>query len=214
MKTNWKNDVAVLFCVAAVACVLTGCGSDDSDVAVRSLALLPGTSTLNAESRTVTLTVSGDTSDSAALPLTWTVTTPGLGSISATSGWSAVYTMNEFSGTNIVSVRDSDGNEAFASVSQTWNESVFFEIIDIGDGATTRFSGRLAHSPVLPATLVIETTVAGGEIVFRDDGFGNLNGTHALRGAVNHVNGDWFIDMGPGIIANMQAIYASYQYRK
>ena len=58
-------------------------------------------------------------SDALALPLSWRVSTPDLGTIISASGSNATYKANPgMTGDNVVTVRDQYGNEGSAVVSQ------------------------------------------------------------------------------------------------
>ena len=112
----------------SVSIVLTGIlltGCDDTD-GTDGLTVSPSSYTMTSEETTKSFTASGSGSSSnatdstdLALPLTWTTSNDGLGSITHSDGWSAVYTRGSANGNNTLTVRDQYGNEGYATVKQT-----------------------------------------------------------------------------------------------
>lgn len=100
----------------AVGVVLSGLmtGCEDSDDALN---VFPGNSIIGPNVSTFTLAVVSATRE-IALPLEWSVSNPEFGSITSTSGYSAVYTRTASNGENSVIVYDQHGTKGEASVDQ------------------------------------------------------------------------------------------------
>ena len=116
-----KKIISIFALVIAVAYLLiahSGCESTDG---TSGLTITPAESTLSGSSNSVVLTVSSETNSNLrvlSLPLEWSVSNPGLGSINARGGYSAVYVRNTGSGANVVRVKDQYGAEGIATVQQ------------------------------------------------------------------------------------------------
>jgi hypothetical protein len=105
--------VAVL---AALSFLTTGC---EEASGLDGLGIAAATTTLTANMRTLDLTATGvETNGSLALPLTWSVSDPELGTISGASGLKAIYTRTQQSGINTVMVIDQYKNEGYLALRQ------------------------------------------------------------------------------------------------
>ncbi len=106
----------------SVSIVLTGfvlVGCDDTD-GTDGLTITPSSATMTSEDTTKSFEVTGGiTNTDLALPLTWTTSNDGLGSITHSDGLSAVYTRGSANGNNTITARDQYGNEGYASIKQT-----------------------------------------------------------------------------------------------
>ncbi len=133
---------------------------------LQGLQVDPRSATLTNDSDTVVLTVTGGiTNETLALPLTWAVQDEGLGRITHSSGFTAIYQRSDLNGVNSVIVRDQYENEGYVSVHQTTtnNPSTYSlaltatdSSISTGEGititvttasATAPFSWRLVSGP-------------------------------------------------------------------
>jgi hypothetical protein len=131
-----------LLSMAAVAVatgfgLLAGCESADG---LQGLTVSPSSVTLSTESNNVVFAVVG-VSNSMALPLEWSVSDGSLGTIIASSGYTATYRRTSKNGNNLVTAKDQYQNEGFATVEQT----------------SAQYSLTLAASP---ATLTATTNTA------------------------------------------------------
>ena len=116
------NRIVTGFLLAAAMGVggwmLTGCESAEGTggVGVSPASTVLGSSSSNATSAVV---FTAQISDSLALPLSWSVSSPALGSIISSSGSNATYKANAGQkGDNIITVRDQYDNEGSAVVTQ------------------------------------------------------------------------------------------------
>lgn len=104
--------LGVLFCLPLIS------GCDDVQEFPQELAIAPSSVTLTPSSSTVEFTAVSNTSDKPPLPIEWSVSSPGLGSITSDSDYTAVYRSTGHTGQNTVIARDQAGNEATATVDQ------------------------------------------------------------------------------------------------
>lgn len=112
--------VAVMGGVIVLAAMLqSGC---EEAKGLDGLQVDPPSATLSTNDQTVTFTVTGGvTNETLALPLTWRVQDANLGSITHSSGFTAIYQRSDNDGVNTVIVRDQYENEGYATVDQTSN---------------------------------------------------------------------------------------------
>jgi len=115
---NWRRilsarETAVVLVIGlAIGSVMTGCeGSGDA------LNVYPVNSGMGTNVTTVSLSVVSSTKE-IVFPLEWSVSNPALGSITSTSGYSAVYTRTAVNGMNNITVRDQNWTEGKATVNQ------------------------------------------------------------------------------------------------
>jgi len=108
---------AAVLCMAVVVCVSTFTACDVVS-GMDGLTVSPSYTVLSSGSNTVELSVSGGTSNSLALPLTWSMTRPDLGYIAQDRGYTAIYYRLAPDGDNIVIATDQYGNEGYARIRQ------------------------------------------------------------------------------------------------
>lgn len=102
--------------IAAGMLVLNSCEETSDDTAIT---VSPSSATLTDGKGQVVFTASAvSTNHSLFLPLTWSVSDPDKGSISASGGFSAVYKGSGKVGNNAVTVRDQSGADGVAAVVQ------------------------------------------------------------------------------------------------
>lgn len=104
---------AVLIAAAVLSLMTTGCEYDS----VHSLGIEPSYATVGPNTPVLILRVVSGTRD-LSMPLEWRVSNPDLGSITHSSGSSAVYARTANNGENTVTVRDQYGAEGVAAVKQ------------------------------------------------------------------------------------------------
>lgn len=105
----------VLF-VASIGAILSSCESTTTDMAI---SVSPSSATLIDGKGSVVFTASpASTNQPLFLPLSWSVSDPDKGKISASGGFTAVYEGSGKTGNNAISVKDKAGSEGVASVDQ------------------------------------------------------------------------------------------------
>ena len=107
------------FCLvlAIGACAFLSTGCEDSD-STSELSVSPSDVVLSGTSNVVRFTVSSNGLQELSLPLTWSVSSSGLGGFGATEGYSAIYIRKSAAGVNIIGVRDQYGTTGTATVDQ------------------------------------------------------------------------------------------------
>lgn len=105
-----------LLCIGVVVgLMVSGC----EETTGRALTISPANPpTLVGTSNSVVFTVQTNSLDSLSLPIQWRVSNPGLGSINAVGGLSAIYYRTGGGGDNIIIARDQYGAEGIATVHQ------------------------------------------------------------------------------------------------
>jgi len=91
---------------------MTSCENSDD-----ALNVYPVNATIGPNIPTITISVVSATRE-IVLPLEWSVSNPEIGSITSTSGYSAVYTRNASNGINNITVFDQSGTKGEATVDQ------------------------------------------------------------------------------------------------
>lgn len=120
-KTRWATTarMATLLSAAVVlSWIITGCEEDSGN----SLGVEPSNSTIGPSDSAFILRVVSGTRD-LSMPLEWSVSNPERGSISHSSGDSAVYIRTANNGVNTVTVRDQYGAKGAAFVEQVAYET-------------------------------------------------------------------------------------------
>lgn len=108
--------IGVAVAILSVAVLQSGC---EEAKGLQGLQVDPPSASLTNSGETVVFTVTGGiTNETLALPLTWTVQDEGLGLITRSSGFTAVYHRSGQNGVNTVIVRDQYDNEGYATVQQ------------------------------------------------------------------------------------------------
>lgn len=108
-KVIWYfSSVALVLIIAISAVVPAGCETGSG------AALTVSTS----DNVTFTVDTNSVTKGDLALPLEWRVSNPALGTITSSSGYSAVYSRTSQSGVNVIIVEDQYGAEGMATVNQ------------------------------------------------------------------------------------------------
>lgn len=105
--------VAVLI---AGAVVFSGC---EEATGLQGLTITPNSVTLTTGTNTVVFKVTGGVSNDLQLPFMWSVSDSSLGTIIASSGYTATYKRTDNNGENLVTVIDQYDNEGYATVDQT-----------------------------------------------------------------------------------------------
>lgn len=113
-----------LFSVMGVAVAIISAGLLQSGCeeakGLQGLQVDPRSATLTSNDQTTVFAVTGGiTNETLALPLTWTVQDEGLGRITHSSGFTAIYQRSDPDGVNTVIVRDQYDNEGYATVQQS-----------------------------------------------------------------------------------------------
>ncbi len=173
---------------AALSCLTTGC---EEASGLGGLGISAPATTLTTETRTLDLTATGvDTNGSLALPLTWTVSNPELGTISGTSGISAIYTRTPQNGINTVMVTDQYENEGFLALRQ---ESALYSLtltVMVGGTETTTIPPT-ADSATISAASADTETVSIAPYTWRvASGTGSIVGGQGSSSAVFQSNGE------------------------
>jgi hypothetical protein len=112
---------------------------------------------------------------------------------------------------------------------QTDSRWITDEVLGIGDGTTVGFSGTLAHTPIVPGSLVISigsqasatsaprTRKTGGQAAIlafiSDDGQGNITGPSVSSGTIDYQGGAWSITFTVAPANDLGSITADYQIR-
>jgi len=139
-----------IWVLVAVSFMQMGC---EEATGLGGLQVDPATVTLTTNDTSVVLTVvGGGTNELLALPLTWGVSNPNLGQISAASGFTAVYRRTPANGVNMVTVRDQFENEGFVTITQrsvSYTFSLVAEPASLqpNQGATISIEGDAAEAP-------------------------------------------------------------------
>ena len=108
--------MAIMMVAGVLLWAGTGCEEADG---VGGLSVSPSSSTLGGGSNAATQVFTAHVSSSLALPLEWSVSNPGLGSLVSHSGSNAIYVANAGKkGSNVITVRDQYKNEGSAVVTQ------------------------------------------------------------------------------------------------
>lgn len=120
-----KSLVFSLFVVATACCVagfFSGCETGGGS---EFLSVSPSSVNTSNKSEVITFTVGGSTNETTesglktlSLPLIWTVSNPGLGYISGSSGVTASYVRHKANGINTIHVEDQYGVKGHATVDQ------------------------------------------------------------------------------------------------
>ena len=170
----------------SVSIVLTGIlltGCDDTD-GTDGLTITPSSVTMTSEDTTKSFEVTGGiTNMDLALPLTWTSSNDGLGSITHSDGLSAVYTRGSANGNNTITARDQYGNEGYASIKQTaatYSLTLTASPASIPDGSnTSTVSTTEPEGALAPYTWAVTSgsgSIIGGQgttvAVFQSSGEG------------------------------------------
>lgn len=138
--------------VAIVMAALLQSGCEEA-AGLKGLQVDPASATLATNGQTTVFTVTGGvTNETLALPLTWSVQDEGLGRITRSTGFTAVYQRSDRDGINTVIVRDQYENEGVATVDQTSeNYSLTLEASDssvsINEAVTVTVTTTLAQAP-------------------------------------------------------------------
>lgn len=119
--TTWKHwtTALVLTTAFAICFVIAGCETTERDmgITITPSAIVVG------DNASISLTASQATEDQTLLlPLDWWVSNPELGTIVASSGYTAVYVSKGVAGVNIIGVRDQRNAKGVASITQEEEE--------------------------------------------------------------------------------------------
>jgi len=115
MKTANKWVLATLVVVVAAGMAMVGCESTQTTDNV--ITISPSSVILTNDFETLTFTASmTSTNTSLTLPLVWSVSDPGRGTIRASGGVTAIYESKNLAGNNTVTVRDQGDNSGIAVV--------------------------------------------------------------------------------------------------
>ena len=117
MKTVNAWVLAGLVAVVAAGMAIVGC--ETTTTADNVISISPESLTLSNSVDAVVFTASiASTNVSLALPLVWSVSAAGLGTISASGGLTAIYQPKDVKGNNTITVRDQGDNSGIAVVIQ------------------------------------------------------------------------------------------------
>ncbi len=109
--------LAGLVAVVVAGMAIVGC--ETTTTADNVISISPASLTLSNSVEAVVFTASmTSTNASLVLPLVWSVSATGLGTISASGGLTAVYQPNDVRGNNTITVRDQGDNSGIAVVIQ------------------------------------------------------------------------------------------------
>ncbi len=140
----------VAVAILSAALLQSGC---EEATGLQGLQVDPRSATLTTNDQTTVFTVTGGiTNETLALPLTWTVQDEGLGRITHSSGFTAIYQRSDRNGVNSVVVRDQYENEGYASVQQpasTYSLALTATktSISIGEAVTITVTTASAQAP-------------------------------------------------------------------
>jgi len=126
MEIRMRKTLIFSLGLAAVLGLITGLFSGcETGGGTSGLSVSPSSYNSSNRSEAITFTVGGDTNATTesglrelSLPLTWRVTNPLLGSITAESGYSCIYVRNTTRGVQTIIVEDQYGSQGSATVDQ------------------------------------------------------------------------------------------------
>lgn len=147
---SFSSLLGLAVAILSVALLQSGC---EEATGLQGLQVDPRSATLSTNGQTTVFTVTGGiTNETLALPLTWTVQDEGLGLITRSSGFTAVYQRSSQNGVNTVIVRDQYDNEGYATVQQP--ESTYSlaltatdTSISVGEAVTITVTTASAQAP-------------------------------------------------------------------